>query len=45
MYWANGKRLVLLPTKGNAAAVLFEATEPETVVEEVRRRWSTTGGE
>ena len=40
MYWANGKRLVLLPAKGNAPTVLFEAAEPENVVEELRRRWA-----
>jgi hypothetical protein len=45
MYWANGKRLVLLPAKRTATTVLFEATEPENVVVELRRQWSTTGGE
>jgi hypothetical protein len=33
MYRADGKRLVLLPAKGNAAAVLLEVGQPESLRE------------
>ena len=35
----HGKRLVLLPSKNDAGAVLLEAREPEKFVEDVRRKW------
>jgi hypothetical protein len=35
----DGKRLVLLPAKGNGAAVLLEVAQPEAFVNEVRREW------
>jgi hypothetical protein len=40
MYCADGRRLVLLPPKGNGVPVLLEVWEPERFVEEVRRLWS-----
>ena len=40
MYRADGTRLVLLPPKGDGAAVLLETREPEKFVVEVRRKWS-----
>jgi hypothetical protein len=39
MYRADGTRLVLLPPKGDGAAVLLEVGEPEKFVAEVRQRW------
>ena len=39
MYRADGTRLVLLPPKGNGAAVLLETGEAEKFVAEVRRKW------
>ena len=39
MYRAGGTRLVLLPPKGDGAAVLLETREPERFVVEVRHRW------
>jgi hypothetical protein len=39
MYRADGTRLVLLPPKGDGAAVLLETREPERFVVEVRHRW------
>jgi hypothetical protein len=39
MYWAEGKRLVLLPPKGNDAPVLLEVREPERLAEDIRRLW------
>jgi hypothetical protein len=39
MYRADGKRLVLLPPKGDGAAVLLETSEPERFVREVRQAW------
>jgi hypothetical protein len=48
MYRAGGTRLVLLPPKGDGAAVLLETREPEKFVVEVRRKWggleSRSGG-
>jgi hypothetical protein len=41
MYRAGGKVLVLLPPKGNGAAVLLEVKEPDEFVSEVRREWSS----
>ena len=40
MYWADGRRLVLLPPKGNGPAVLVEATEPEKLVATIRDEWA-----
>jgi hypothetical protein len=40
MYRAGGARLVLLPPKGDGAAVLLETREPEKFVVEVREKWS-----
>jgi hypothetical protein len=40
MYRAGGSRLVLLPPKGDGAAVLLETGEPEKFVAELRREWS-----
>jgi hypothetical protein len=40
MYRAGGTRLVLLPPKGDGAAVLLETGEPGKFVVEVRRKWS-----
>ena len=39
MYRPDGTRLVLLPPKGDGAAVLLETREPERFVVEVRHRW------
>jgi hypothetical protein len=39
MYRADGTRLVLLPPKGDGAAVLLETREPGKFVVEVRRNW------
>ena len=40
MYRADSTRLVLLPPKGDSAAVLLEARDPEEFIREVRQRWS-----
>ena len=40
MYRAGGTRLVLLPPKGDGAAVLLEIGEPGRFVVEVRQKWS-----
>jgi hypothetical protein len=40
MYRAGGTRLVLLPPKGDGAALLLETREPGKFVVEVRRKWS-----
>lgn len=40
MYQADGRRLVLLPPKSAGTAVVVETREPETFVNEVRRKWS-----
>jgi Bacterial PH domain len=39
MYRAGSARLVLLPPKGDGAAVLLETREPEKFVAEVREKW------
>jgi hypothetical protein len=41
MYRADGTRLVLLPPKGDGAAVLLETREPEKFVVEVREKWGS----
>ena len=40
MYQADSTHLVLLPPKGDGAAVLLETTDPEKFMREVRQRWS-----
>ena len=44
MYSAGGSRLVLLPPKGNGAAVLLQVKQPERFVEELRQQWPGAGG-
>ena len=39
MYRAGGTRLVLLPPKGDGAAVLLEVGDPQKFVVEVREKW------
>ena len=39
LYWADGTRLVLLPPKGNGAAVLLETTDPEKFLRRLREAW------
>jgi hypothetical protein len=39
LYRADGRRLVLLPPKGDTTPVLLEARQPETFVQELRRAW------
>ena len=39
MYRADGTRLLLLPPKGDGAAVLLEAKDPEQFLDELRRQW------
>ena len=49
MYRAGGTRLVLLPPKGDGAAVLFEVGGPDRLVAEMREKWggleSRSGGD
>jgi hypothetical protein len=40
MYRADSRRLVLLPPKGDGAAVLLETSEPEKFIRQVRQEWS-----
>jgi hypothetical protein len=40
MYWADCRRLVLLPPKGDGAAVLLETRDPEKFVRDVREAWA-----
>jgi hypothetical protein len=39
LYRADGRRLVLLPAKGQGAAVLLDTQDPEQFVREVRQAW------
>jgi len=39
MYKADGKRLVLLPPKGEGSAVLIEVADPDRFIQEVREKW------
>jgi hypothetical protein len=39
MYRAGGDRLVLLPGKGSAATVLYQAQDPEQFAAQVRQEW------
>jgi hypothetical protein len=41
MYRAGGDQLVLLPGKGGAITVLYQAQDPERFAAEVRREWRT----
>lgn len=41
MYRAGGRRLVLLPPKGDGTAVLLETRDPEKLVRELRQQWSS----
>jgi hypothetical protein len=43
MYRTDSLRLVLLPPKGDGAAVLLETREPEKFVVEVREKWLPAG--
>jgi len=43
MYWASGKRFVLLPPKRQGSAVLLEVNRPDEFVRELRRVWSAAG--
>ena len=40
LYQASGRRLLLLPPKGNGAAVLVEVPEPERFVKELQSMWA-----
>jgi len=40
MYWAEGKRLVLLPPKGSGPTVLIEENEPEKLIAQIRQEWA-----
>jgi len=40
IYQADGKRLVLLPSKRDGTDVLVETKDPEKFVDEVRKKWS-----
>lgn len=42
LYRADGKRLVLLPLRGEDSAVIFEAPEPERFVADLKRAWGET---
>jgi hypothetical protein len=39
MYWANSRRLVLFPPKGEGAPVLMEVKQPEAFIQKVRLVW------
>ncbi len=39
LYWADGRRLVLLPPKGRGTPVLLQTADPDHFVAEVRQRW------
>ena len=41
MYWADGRRLVLLPPKGQTSPVLVEVNRPEQFVRELRQDWAS----
>jgi len=40
LYRAGGNRLVLIPPKGAAAPVLYQAKDPERFVQELQRQWA-----
>jgi hypothetical protein len=39
LYWADGRRLVLLPPKGRGTPVLLQTADPDRFVAEVRHQW------
>ena len=43
LYRVDGTRLVLLPPKGDGAAVLLEARDPDKLLDELRRAWGRSG--
>jgi hypothetical protein len=42
LYRAGGRRLVLLPSKDDVGAVLFQPADPEAVASEIRNAWSAS---
>jgi hypothetical protein len=44
MYRADGTRLILLPPKGEGAAVLLEATDPDQFTRDLRQQWGGPPG-
>jgi hypothetical protein len=40
LYRAGGERLVLIPPKGDSAAVLYQAKDPEGFTRELERQWA-----
>jgi hypothetical protein len=42
MYRAGGDQLVLIPGKGSATTVLYQAQDPRKFAEQVRREWQAT---
>lgn len=40
LYRADGRKLVLLPSRGEGDAVLYEAPDPERFLAELRREWA-----
>ena len=43
LYRVDGTRLVLLPPKGDGAAVLLEAKDPAKLLDELRWAWGRSG--
>jgi len=41
LYRAGGNRLVLIPPKSNGTFVLYQATDPDRFVQELRRQWAS----
>jgi hypothetical protein len=41
MYWADGTKLVLLPSRRSAAPVLLQVTDPEQFVAKVHQVWAS----
>ena len=39
LYWADGRRLVLLPPKGSGTPVLLQTADPDSFIAEVKRQW------
>jgi Bacterial PH domain len=42
LYRAGGERVVLLPSKDEVAAVLYQAADPEAFAAEIRNAWSAS---
>jgi hypothetical protein len=42
LYRADSTRVVLLPSKGDGAPVLYQAADPEKFVDEIRTEWSAS---